>query len=104
MIIHTIGTVRKLIEKRKEVVQLVKSYLNADSVIIASLQDNQVSIQGRTADTATTVLLLGRVLAVGWESAKQEFPDITLSDYLYQPTSVALSTISKQEEIKEGDV
>lgn len=98
MIVHNIGTVRKLIEKRKEIIQLVKNYINADSVIVASLKDKEVSITGHTPNTETTILLAGRVIAVGWESAQEQFPGIRLKEYLTQPTSVALAAVTKQQE------
>lgn len=98
MITHNIGIVRKLIAKRKEVLQLVKTYLEADNVIVGSVTNNQFAVQGRTEDTATLVMLLGRILAVGWEGAQKEYPDIKLDEYLVQPTSVALGVINKESE------
>ncbi len=98
MIVHNIGTVRKLIEKRKEIIQLVKTYINADSVIVASLTGTKVDIQGHTPNTETTILLAGRVMAVGWESAQEQFPGLKLEEYLTQPTSVALAAITRQQE------
>lgn len=98
MIHKNIGLLRNLIAKRKQIIHLVKTYLEADSILVSSVSNGEFKVQGFTEDTAKTVALLGRTLAAAWPAAQIEYPGVTVDEFLIQPTKVALGHINHGEE------
>lgn len=98
MITHHIGLLRNIIKKRKEIIQVVKQYALADNILVISETNGKYTAAGHVNETANTIVLLGRALAMSWPAAQLEHAeDITLGSYLTQPAGVALRAIQAGE-------
>lgn len=97
MIEKSVGLIRNLYKKRKQIPALIKQFVIADDVMIIMHKDNQFSVNGHTSTDAMTVYMLGVATGMSYKNAKERDPNLTVEDYLYQPTSVALKQIERQE-------
>ena len=95
MIEKSIGILRNLIKKRKELVQLVKQVAVADDTISIIHKDNKFNVVGHTSDVSMTVFMLGTAVAMSYDSAKQQEPDLTVHDYMQQPIIIAMKHIER---------
>ena len=95
MIEKSVGLLRNLLLKRKEIIQFVKQVAVADDAIIILHTNNKFSVMGHTSDHAMTVYMLGTATGLSYESAKKYDPELTVDGYLHQPTSVAFKHIER---------
>lgn len=95
MIEKSVGLVRNLFKKREQLIALVKQFAIADDAIVILHKDNQFSVNGHSSSDAMTVYMLGTATGMSYLSAKEVDPTLTVEDYLYQPTSVALKHIER---------
>ena len=96
MIEKSVGLLRNLFNKRKQIVEVVKKLALADDAIIIVNVSNNLSILGHTSSDAMSVFMLGTAIGLGYGSANQRDPDLSVDEYLRQPTSVALKQIERQ--------
>ena len=95
MIEKSIGILRNLIKKRKELVQLVKQVVVADDTISIIHKDNNFNVIGHTSDVAMTVFMLGTAIAMSYDAAKQQEPDLTVHDFMQQPIIIAMKHLER---------
>ena len=95
MIEKSIGILRNLIKKRKELVQLVKQVAIADDTISIIHKDNNFNVIGHTSDVAMTVFMLGTAIAMSYDAAKQQEPDLTVHDFMQQPIIIAMKHLER---------
>lgn len=95
MIEKSVGLIRNLYKKRKEIVELVTKYIEANDVIIIVNNADVYSVLGRTESDARTIHMLGVAIGSGFENAKSNDPALTLENYLQQPTTVALNYVER---------
>ena len=95
MIEKSIGILRDLIKKRKELVHLVKQVAVADDVITIIHKENKFNVVGHTADVAMTVFMLGTAVAMSYDAAQQQEPELTVHDYMQQPIIIAMKHLER---------
>ena len=96
MIEKSIGLIRNLIKKRKQLIATVKQLAVADDAIIIIHKENQFTVLGHVEDDAMAVYMIGTATGLGFANAKSRDPNLTVEEYLHQPTSVAFKQIEKQ--------
>ena len=96
MIKKSIGTLRNLIKKRKQIVEIVKSVIDADDSIIVTHHNNKFSVSGTVSTDAMAVYMLGTVLSSSFKSAKANDPALQIHDYMAQPINVALKHLERE--------
>lgn len=96
MITKTVGKLRNLIKYRKEIVSCIVNAINADNVIVLSMQDKVFHVAGHTESDAMNVYLLGRGIGAAHSKAITEHPNLDSSDFLTQHLSVAIHTIQAE--------
>ena len=96
MIEKSIGVLRNLAKKRKQIVEIIKQLAVADDAIVILHKENKFSVMGHVRDDAMSVYMLGTATGLGYASAKQRDSNLTVDEYLRQPTSVAFKYIDKQ--------
>ena len=95
MIEKSIGFLRNLIQKRKEIVEFVKHIVEADDAIIVIHKDSKFNVIGHVSDDAMTVYMLGTATGLGYAQAKERSPELSVDEYLNQPTAVAFKHIER---------
>lgn len=96
MIEKSVGLIRNLYKKRKQITRLIQQFAIADDAIVILHKDNQFSVSGHSSTDAMTVYMLGVATGMSYKNAKDNDPNLTVEEYLYQPTSVALKQIERQ--------
>ncbi len=95
MIEKSVGFLRNLYKKRKSLLNNVVTIVKADDLIIIANINNEYTVTGHTEDDARTVHMLGTAIGSGFRSAKSNDPDLTVDNYLHQPTVVAFNYIER---------
>lgn len=96
MITKTVGLLRNVINKRNEIVGMIKCILEADNSILITITDSKMYVGGHTEDDSMTLFMLGRAIGQCVEARIAEDPDIDVTDYLMQPNIVATTFLEKK--------
>lgn len=95
MIEKSIGLLRNLYEKRKNIVKYVKAIAEANDVIIITHKENDYAVMGNTSDDAIAIYMVGVATAQGYLGAETRMEGLTVDEYLTQPTRVALKHLEQ---------
>lgn len=95
MIEKSVGLFRNLLKKRKDIVKLVTNYALADDAIIILNHNDKYTVHGHTESDARTVHMLGVAIGSSYSNAKSSDPELTVENYLHQPTAVAFNYIER---------
>lgn len=96
MLEKSVGFTRNLIKKRKELLRVIRSYVEADEVLLITRKDEVIDIAGHTSSEAMTLYMLGTTLGVSFKQTKSADPNQDLTNYLSQPTIVATRYLQKE--------
>lgn len=92
MIEKSVGFVRNLIKKRKEVYGLVKTVVNADNVLVINVTNDKISIVGHTDSDAMNIFMLGCAVSECHIRANENIEKgIELNEIIEQVSKVAFS-------------
>lgn len=96
MLEKSVGFTRNLIKKRKEILRAIRTYVEADEVLLITRKDSQIDIAGHTSSEAMTLYMLGTTLGVSFKQTKSANPQEDITNYLSQPTLVATRYLQKE--------
>lgn len=99
-----LALIKKLYKDRNSIKHQLNRVLTSDDLLILSVKNNQVDVAGHTSSAAMNVYLLGVGTAMAYASAVKESPDITVHEFLTQPTQVALGQLTTMGYLVENNV
>lgn len=96
MITKSIGLFRNLLNKREQLMGIIKTIAKADNVVVITLHETELSVAGYTDNDPTTLFMLGRATGYCIGQAAKADPNIDISEYLMQPNIVATGYLEKE--------
>ena len=99
MVHKSVGLFRNLFNKRKEVVGLVKDYLEASDIMIISKSETGIKVSGSVSSDAMGLYMIGTATGLSYLKAKEHTPEISLDEFLSQPTTVAITYLERNGHI-----
>lgn len=96
MITKTVGLLRKVVKRRKELKVMFRNIIHSDECIAICLNENALSVGGYTEDDAHALFMLGRAIGQCVENHVQNNPEADISNALMQPNIVATTYLTSK--------